>query len=120
MVVFTATPARRMPTSNLSAGLDFETKLFYKTNAAELLESELSKRNYRPDTIHLGASTDPYQPIERERRVTRQLLEVLWRFRHPVTIHHQKSPGVAGPGPAARDGEGAPVLHHGQFDDAGR
>jgi DNA repair photolyase len=71
---------------NLSAGLDFETKLFYKDNAAELLESELSKRHYRAETIHLGASTDPYQPIEREHRVTRRLLEVLWRFRHPVTI----------------------------------
>ena len=71
---------------NLSAGLDFETKLFYKSNGAELLESELSKRNYRPETIHIGASTDPYQPIEREHRITRALLEVLWRFRHPFTI----------------------------------
>lgn len=71
---------------NLSAGLDFETKLFYKANAAELLERELSKRNYRPEVIHIGASTDPYQPIEREHRITRSLLEVLWRFRHPITI----------------------------------
>jgi DNA repair photolyase len=71
---------------NLSSGLDFETKLFYKRNAAELLESELSKRNYRPETIHIGASTDPYQPIEREHRVTRSILEVLLRFRHPCTI----------------------------------
>jgi DNA repair photolyase len=71
---------------NLSAGLDFETKLFYKSNGAELLESELSKRNYRPETIHIGASTDPYQPIEREHRITRALLEVLWRFRHPFSI----------------------------------
>jgi DNA repair photolyase len=71
---------------NLSAGLDFETKLFYKSNGAALLESELSKRNYRPETIHIGASTDPYQPIEREHRITRALLEVLWRFRHPFTI----------------------------------
>jgi DNA repair photolyase len=71
---------------NLSAGLDFETKLFYKSNGAELLESELSKRNYRPETIHIGASTDPYQPIEREHRITRALLEVLCRFRHPFTI----------------------------------
>jgi DNA repair photolyase len=71
---------------NLSAGLDFETKLFYKSNGAELLESELSKRNYRPETIHIGASTDPYQPIEREHRITRSLLEVLRRFRHPFTI----------------------------------
>jgi DNA repair photolyase len=46
----------------------------------------LSKRGYRPQLIHLGASTDPYQPIEREHRVSRGILEVLWRFRHPVTI----------------------------------
>ncbi len=71
---------------NLSAGLDFETKLFYKGNAAELLERELSRRNYRPEVIHIGASTDPYQPIEREHRVTRGILEVLCRFRHPITI----------------------------------
>ncbi|HUX74313.1 MAG TPA: PA0069 family radical SAM protein [Steroidobacteraceae bacterium] len=71
---------------NLSAGLDFETKLFYKENAASLLQRELSRRNYRPAQINLGASTDPYQPIEREHRITRGILEVLLRFRHPVTI----------------------------------
>jgi DNA repair photolyase len=71
---------------NLSAGLDFETKLFAKSNAAERLEQELSRRSYRPQLINLGASTDPYQPIEREHRITRGILEVLLRFRHPVTI----------------------------------
>ena len=71
---------------NLSAGLDFETKLFYKVNAAALLETELSRRGYRPRVINLGSSTDPYQPIESEHRITRSLLEVLLRFRHPVTI----------------------------------
>ena len=71
---------------NLSAGLDFETKLFAKTNAAEILERELSRPNYRPQVINLGSSTDPYQPIEREHRITRRILEVLVRFRHPVTI----------------------------------
>ncbi len=71
---------------NLSAGLDFETKLFYKQNAVELLELELSRRGYRPAAINLGANTDPYQPIEREHRLTRGILEVLLRFRHPVTI----------------------------------
>ncbi len=71
---------------NLSAGLDFETKLYYKANAAQLLERELSRRHYRPETINLGANTDPYQPIERTLRVTRGILEVLWRHRHPVTI----------------------------------
>ena len=71
---------------NLSAGLDFETKLFYKQNAVELLELELSRRGYRPDAINLGANTDPYQPIERQHRLTRGILEVLLRFRNPVTI----------------------------------
>lgn len=71
---------------NLSSGLDFETKLFYKKNAAQVLERELSRRGYRPSVINLGAATDPYQPIEREHRITRAILEVLRRFRHPVTI----------------------------------
>jgi DNA repair photolyase len=71
---------------NLSPGLDFETKLRVKTNAAELLIDELSRRNYRPDPINLGANTDPYQPIEREYRITRSILEVCVSFRHPVTI----------------------------------
>ena len=71
---------------NLSPGLDFETKLFYKQNAAELLERELSKPGYVPSMIMLGASTDPYQPIEREYKISRSILEVLLRFRHPVGI----------------------------------
>jgi DNA repair photolyase len=71
---------------NLSPGLDFETKLFFKANAAELLDRELRKPGYRPRLINLGASTDPYQPIERKLGITRQILEVLARFRHPVTI----------------------------------
>lgn len=71
---------------NLSPGLDFETKLFYKADAARLLESELSKPGYLCKAINLGANTDPYQPIERKLKVTRSLLEVLRRFRHPVTI----------------------------------
>jgi DNA repair photolyase len=70
----------------LSPGLDFETKLFFKQNAAKLLEKELAAPSYKCVPIMLGANTDPYQPIEREHRVTRSLLEVLLRFRHPVTI----------------------------------
>ena len=71
---------------NLSPGLDFETKLFYKQHAAELLERELRRPGYRPAPITLGANTDPYQPVERELKVTRGILEVLQRCRHPVSI----------------------------------
>jgi DNA repair photolyase len=70
----------------LSPGLDFETKLFAKTNAAERLREELAKPGYKPSPIALGANTDCYQPIERKYRVTRQILEVLAECEHPVTI----------------------------------
>lgn len=69
-----------------SAGLDFETKLYAKTNAAELLEKELASKAYKPKVIALGTNTDPYQPIEREQRITRRILEVLERTGHPVGI----------------------------------
>jgi DNA repair photolyase len=69
-----------------SAGLDFETKLYAKPNAAVLLERELKKPGYKPATIALGGNTDPYQPIERERRITRSILEVMARANHPVGI----------------------------------
>ncbi len=71
---------------NLSPGLDFETRLFAKVNAPELLRGELSKPGYRCAVISLGANTDPYQPIEREYRITRQILEVLAECEHPVGI----------------------------------
>ena len=70
----------------LSPGLDFETKLFYKADAAKLLESELATKNYKCSTIMIGANTDPYQPLEKTQRVTRSILEVLARTRHPCTI----------------------------------
>lgn len=70
----------------MSPGLDFETKLIAKTNAAALLEQQLSKPGYQVAPITLGANTDPYQPIEREQKLTRAVLEVLLRYRHPVTI----------------------------------
>ncbi|MDR7036555.1 DNA repair photolyase [Methylobacterium sp. BE186] len=70
----------------LSPGLDFETRLFTKPDAAKLLERELSAPGYSPRTIALGTATDPYQPIERTHRITRSVLEVLARFRHPVGI----------------------------------
>jgi DNA repair photolyase len=70
----------------LSPGLDFESKLFAKTNAAELLKQELSKPGYVPKTIAMGTNTDPYQPIERGYRIMRGILEVLAEFNHPVGI----------------------------------
>src|SRR5690348_15864556 len=70
----------------LSPGLDFETRLFAKTAAPELLRRELSHPNYVCDIIALGANTDPYQPIEREHCITRGILEVLRDFNHPVCV----------------------------------
>ncbi|MEM7700418.1 MAG: PA0069 family radical SAM protein [Pseudomonadota bacterium] len=71
---------------DLSPGLDFETKLFAKPGAAELLRETLNKPKYSPRPIALGTNTDPYQPIERDYRITRQVLEVCLEARHPVTI----------------------------------
>lgn len=70
----------------LSPGLDFESKLFFKPDAARLLERELSNPRYVPETIHIGGNTDPYQPQERTLRITRQLIEVLERFNHPFSV----------------------------------
>ena len=70
----------------LSAGLDFESRLFVKDGAAALLERELASPKYKPKVIALGANTDAYQPIERQYRVTRAVLEVLAKARHPVGI----------------------------------
>lgn len=71
---------------DLSPGVDFETRLTYKANAAEALQRELSRPGYRCRSITLGANTDPYQPVEKELQITRQVLEVLQRHRHPVAI----------------------------------
>ena len=70
----------------LSPGLDFESKLFAKEGAAALLERELVAKNYRVQSIAMGANTDPYQPIERQYRITRSILEVLAKYDHPVGI----------------------------------
>src|SRR5467141_2460508 len=70
----------------LSPGLDFESKLFMKPDAPELLERELSARNYTPLIIAIGTNTDPYQPIERRHAIMRRILEVLERCGHPVGI----------------------------------
>src|ERR1700733_14453624 len=71
---------------DLSPGLDFETHLFYKADAAQLLRAELSKPGYKCKPITVGANTDPYQPLEKRLKVTRSILEVLRETRHPVTI----------------------------------
>ena len=70
----------------LSPGLDFESKLFFKPEAASLLEAELSKPRYQPIAIHIGGNTDPYQPQERTLRITRSIIEVMARFQHPFSI----------------------------------
>jgi DNA repair photolyase len=70
----------------LSPGLDFETKLFYKADAASILEAELAKPKYVCKTIALGINTDGYQPLEKRLQITRGILSVLARCRHPVTI----------------------------------
>lgn len=71
---------------NLSPGLDFETQLVAKVNAAERLRAELARPGYRPSPINIGAATDAYQPIERRLRLTRSVLEVLGACEHPFTI----------------------------------
>ena len=70
----------------LSPGADFESRLFAKPNAAELLARELAAPGYVPKVIAMGTNTDPYQPIERQLKITRSILEVLRNFRHPVGI----------------------------------
>ncbi|MBT8143271.1 MAG: PA0069 family radical SAM protein, partial [Gammaproteobacteria bacterium] len=70
----------------LSPGLDFESRLVAKTDAADVLTRELSSPGYVVKPITLGANTDPYQPIEKQRRITRKLLKVMLDFRHPVVI----------------------------------
>lgn len=70
----------------LSPGLDFESRLFYKPDAAALLEKELRKPSYKCDVMAMGTNTDPYQPIERDLKLTRRILEVLAAHNHPVGI----------------------------------
>ncbi|MFN7086274.1 MAG: PA0069 family radical SAM protein [Burkholderiales bacterium] len=71
---------------NLSPGIDFETRLFAKVNAVQLLRRELSRPGYRCEVIAFGANTDPYQPVERQWKITRGLLEVCAEFNQPVGI----------------------------------
>ena len=78
--------ADAQPIMGLSPGLDFESKLFAKPDAARLLDKELSKAGYQPRTIAIGTNTDPYQPIEKQYRIMREILEVLEARGHPVGI----------------------------------
>lgn len=71
---------------DLSPGLDFESRIFFKPNAAELLEKALRKTGYQCTPIAMGTNTDPYQPLERDKQITRQLLETMQRYDQPVTI----------------------------------
>lgn len=71
---------------DLSPGLDFETRIFYKTGVRERLQAELSHPGYQVQPIALGTNTDPYQPAEKQLRVTREILELLLEWRHPLTI----------------------------------
>ncbi|WP_417566441.1 PA0069 family radical SAM protein [Marinobacter sp.] len=71
---------------DMSPGLDFETRLIAKSNAASKLREELDRPGYRVSPIALGMNTDAYQPLEREQKITRQILEVLSEYRHPVSI----------------------------------
>src|ERR1700682_5025643 len=80
----------------LSPGLDFETKLFAKPDAVNILQAELAKPKDVCKPITLGTNTDPYQPIEREHKIMRGILEVLARGRHPVTIGTKRALVVAG------------------------
>ncbi|MCE3273805.1 MAG: phrA [Ramlibacter sp.] len=78
---------------NLSPGLDFETKIIAKRNAADLLRHEIGRKGYRPELIAIGTATDCYQPVERELRLTRAVIEVLHEARHPLALV-TKSSGV--------------------------
>lgn len=69
-----------------SAGLDFERKILVKEDAPRLLEEQLRKKNWKPEPIMLSGNTDCYQPIERELEITREILKVLWKYRHPVGL----------------------------------
>lgn len=71
---------------DLSPGLDFESRIYAKPDAAKLLRQAFDRPSYRPEVIALGANTDPYQPVERKLKITRQILEVMQQYRHPVTI----------------------------------
>lgn len=97
----------------LSPGLDFETKLFYKPEATALLRAELSKPGYSPARLQLGANTDCYQPIEKRLEITRQVIQVLSEFGHPLGIttkSHLVTRDIDILAPMARKGLGVVVI----------
>ncbi len=86
----TVLPGRRTPIWDFPPGLDFETKLFFKPEAAALLRKELSKPSYIAERVQLGANTDCYQPIEkRPRQITREVIKVLAEFQHPLELQQR-------------------------------
>ena len=87
---------------DLSPGLDFETKIFYKTGPAERLREAFDKPGYRCRTLAIGTNTDPYQPGEKRFEVTRRVLETLLEYRHPGQRGDQGGPDPARLGPARR------------------
>ena len=102
---------------DLSPGIDFETRLFAKPDAAALLRAELAKPGYRCEPIALGTNTDPYQPIEREWKVTRPILEVLAEHEHPFTIVTksalvERDIDIIAPMAAKRMAQRLPVDHY--------
>jgi len=78
---------------NMSPGLDFETRIIAKVNAAQRLRETLAKRNYRPQLLNIGSATDAYQPVERKLRITRSVIELLAECEHPFSLV-TKSSGV--------------------------
>ncbi len=106
---------------DLSPGQDFESRLFAKADAADLLRAELAKPSYRVERIALGTNTDPYQPIEGDWRITRAIIEVLAETRHPLTITTKSDRVVRDMdllAPMARDGLAAVVLSITSLDPA--
>ena len=103
----------------LSPGLDFESKLFAKPDAPQLLEKELAAQDYEPRMIAIGTNTDPYQPIERERKIMRGILEVLERAVAPGRHRHQIGAGDARHRHSGADGQ-AQSRQGGDFGDDAR
>ncbi|GAB1307370.1 hypothetical protein KH5_00530 [Urechidicola sp. KH5] len=86
MVVFCCYARNSHEFWGYNAGLDFEQKILYKSNAAELLEKQITSRNWKAENIMFSSNTDCYQPIERKLKITQSMLEVLLKYKHPASI----------------------------------